>query len=167
MPINRGFPLWVPIGRQYTPGHVAKDGKPSRVSSWAGCQLLRRRPRWPSARQDPWRRRCRRAIETAPRITLGVIIEVDQDVPRPGEPESVCDRSKQALSKLCPESLPEAWDDRCRGNAGGSRSIAGESVGGPGGGRRGQHRIRINDQYRICFEWPDGDAYNAEIADYH
>ena len=35
------------------------------------------------------------------------------------------------------------------------------------GERRGQHRIRINDQYRICFEWRDGDARNVEIVDYH
>lgn len=35
------------------------------------------------------------------------------------------------------------------------------------GGRKGQHSIRINDQYRICFEWSDGDAHNVEIVDYH
>ena len=35
------------------------------------------------------------------------------------------------------------------------------------GGRKGQHSIRINDQWRICFVWTDGDAYNVEIADYH
>jgi proteic killer suppression protein len=35
------------------------------------------------------------------------------------------------------------------------------------GDRRGQHSIRINNQYRICFEWRDGDAYNVEIVDYH
>lgn len=35
------------------------------------------------------------------------------------------------------------------------------------GGRRNQHSIRINDQWRICFEWREGDAYNVEIIDYH
>lgn len=35
------------------------------------------------------------------------------------------------------------------------------------GGRRGQHSIRVNDQWRICFRWRDGDAYDVEIADYH
>lgn len=35
------------------------------------------------------------------------------------------------------------------------------------GERRGQHSIRINDQYRICFVWKDNDAYNVEIVDYH
>ena len=35
------------------------------------------------------------------------------------------------------------------------------------GRRRGQYSIRINEQYRICFRWKDGDAYEVEIADYH
>jgi proteic killer suppression protein len=35
------------------------------------------------------------------------------------------------------------------------------------GNRTGQHSIRINDQWRICFRWEDGDAYEVEIADYH
>lgn len=35
------------------------------------------------------------------------------------------------------------------------------------GDRRGQHSIRINDQWRICFIWKDGDAYDVEIVDYH
>jgi toxin HigB-1 len=33
--------------------------------------------------------------------------------------------------------------------------------------RLGQYSIRINDQYRICFEWREPDAYNVEIVDYH
>ena len=35
------------------------------------------------------------------------------------------------------------------------------------GDRRGQHNIRINDQWRICFTWRDGDAHGVEIVDYH
>ena len=37
------------------------------------------------------------------------------------------------------------------------------------GNRKGQHSIRINDQWRICFEWPDGSPgpANVEIVDYH
>jgi proteic killer suppression protein len=35
------------------------------------------------------------------------------------------------------------------------------------GNRRGQHSIRINDQWRICFRWSEGDAYAVEIVDYH
>lgn len=33
--------------------------------------------------------------------------------------------------------------------------------------RAGQHSISISDQWRICFVWKDGDAYDVEIADYH
>jgi toxin HigB-1 len=33
--------------------------------------------------------------------------------------------------------------------------------------RKGQHSIRINDQWRICFRWRAGDAYDVEIVDYH
>ena len=33
--------------------------------------------------------------------------------------------------------------------------------------REGQHSIRINDQWRLCFVWQDGDAHDVEIADYH
>ena len=35
------------------------------------------------------------------------------------------------------------------------------------GGRSAQHSIRINDQWRICFEWQNGHAYHVEIVDYH
>ena len=35
------------------------------------------------------------------------------------------------------------------------------------GARAGQHSIRINDQYRICFEWRGNDAFRVEITDYH
>lgn len=35
------------------------------------------------------------------------------------------------------------------------------------GDREGQWSLRINDQFRICFRWRDGDAYEVEIVDYH
>ena len=35
------------------------------------------------------------------------------------------------------------------------------------GDREGQYSIRINDRYRVCCEWKDGDAYQVEIVDYH
>jgi proteic killer suppression protein len=35
------------------------------------------------------------------------------------------------------------------------------------GNRQGRYSIRINDQYRICFEWRGSDAYEVEITDYH
>ena len=33
--------------------------------------------------------------------------------------------------------------------------------------REGQHSIRVNDQYRVCFRWENGNAYDVEIVDYH
>lgn len=35
------------------------------------------------------------------------------------------------------------------------------------GNRLGQYSIRVNDRFRICFVWEDGNAYNVEIVDYH
>jgi proteic killer suppression protein len=35
------------------------------------------------------------------------------------------------------------------------------------GDRRGQYSMRINDQWRLCFAWRNGDAYGVEIVDYH
>lgn len=35
------------------------------------------------------------------------------------------------------------------------------------GDREGQYSIRINDRYRLCFVWQEGDAYDVEIVDYH
>jgi proteic killer suppression protein len=35
------------------------------------------------------------------------------------------------------------------------------------GDRKGQYSIRINDQWRVCFKWKQGNAYDAEIVDYH
>ncbi len=35
------------------------------------------------------------------------------------------------------------------------------------GGRKGQHSIRVNDQWRVCFVWKDDGAYEVEIVDYH
>jgi toxin HigB-1 len=35
------------------------------------------------------------------------------------------------------------------------------------GDREGQHSLRINEQYRICFRWEESDAYEVEVTDYH
>ena len=35
------------------------------------------------------------------------------------------------------------------------------------GGRQGQYSIRVNDQYRICFSWRNGNACDVEVTDYH
>jgi proteic killer suppression protein len=43
----------------------------------------------------------------------------------------------------------------------------GNQLEGLRGDRRGQHSIRVNDQYRVCFLWRDGNAFDVEIVDYH
>jgi proteic killer suppression protein len=47
------------------------------------------------------------------------------------------------------------------------RSPPGNRLEALKGDRLGQHSIRINEQWRICFEWHDGGADNVEIVDYH
>ncbi len=49
------------------------------------------------------------------------------------------------------------------------RALPGNRLEALKGGRAGQFSIRINEQWRICFEWPDGDSgpSNVEITDYH
>ena len=47
------------------------------------------------------------------------------------------------------------------------RSPPGNRLEKLGHDRAGQHSIRINDQWRVCFRWHEGDAYDVEIVDYH
>jgi proteic killer suppression protein len=49
------------------------------------------------------------------------------------------------------------------------RALPGNRLEALKGDRAGQYSIRINDQWRICFEWPEGDTgpSNVEIVDYH
>ena len=47
------------------------------------------------------------------------------------------------------------------------RSPPGNRLERLAGDRTGQYSIRINDQWRVCFVWQDGDAHEVEICDYH
>ena len=47
------------------------------------------------------------------------------------------------------------------------RAVPGNRLEALKGGRAGQHSMRVNDQYRICFRWKDGEAYDVELTDYH
>jgi proteic killer suppression protein len=47
------------------------------------------------------------------------------------------------------------------------RSPPGNRLEALKGDRVGQYSIRINDQFRVCFKWVEGDAYGVEITDYH
>ncbi len=46
-------------------------------------------------------------------------------------------------------------------------SLPGNQLEALKGDRTGQHSVRINDQFRVCFIWRDGDAWDVEIVDYH
>lgn len=47
------------------------------------------------------------------------------------------------------------------------RSPPGNRLEALRGDRKGQHSIRINDRWRVCFRWSEGDALDVEIVDYH
>lgn len=47
------------------------------------------------------------------------------------------------------------------------RSSPGNRLEALSGDRKGQHSVRINNQFRMCFRWQDGDAYEVEVTDYH
>ena len=47
------------------------------------------------------------------------------------------------------------------------RSPPGNRLEALAGDRKGQHSIRINQQWRLCFRWRDGNAFDVEITDYH
>ena len=66
---------------------------------------------------------------------------------------------KTAWSKLAQLDAAERLDDL--------RVPPGNRLEKLSGNREGQYSIRINDQYRVCFEWRAGDAYDVEITDYH
>ena len=66
---------------------------------------------------------------------------------------------KSAIRKLTMLENACALDDL--------RSPPGNRLEALKGAREGQHSIRINDQWRICFVWNDGGVYEVEIVDYH
>jgi proteic killer suppression protein len=70
----------------------------------------------------------------------------------------------QAIEKIAIRKLFQLnWATTLRDLA----AIPGNQLEALKGGRQGQHSVRINDQYRVCFRWEDGDAFDVEIADYH
>ena len=69
------------------------------------------------------------------------------------------DLQRAALRKLVILDAAEALEDLS--------AVPGNRLEKLRGDRAGQHSIRINDQWRICFRWQDGKALDVEIADYH
>ncbi|MEO0633848.1 MAG: type II toxin-antitoxin system RelE/ParE family toxin [Pseudomonadota bacterium] len=66
---------------------------------------------------------------------------------------------RAALRKLAMVAAAAALDDL--------RVPPGNRLEALRGDRAGQFSVRINDQYRICFRWENGDAHDVEICDYH
>lgn len=81
-------------------------------------------------------------------------------------------RATKAARKVCPEAL---WRVAQRKLDQLNASVSLASLAIPPGNhlealsrdRHGQHSIRINEQYRLCFQWTDEGAERVEIADYH
>jgi len=69
------------------------------------------------------------------------------------------DVAKRAARKLEYVDLATTLDDL--------RNPPGNRLHALEGDRKGQHSIFINDQWRICFRFEDGDAYDVEVCDYH
>lgn len=81
-------------------------------------------------------------------------------------------KNSKAARKLCPHNL---WNIAARKleqidsatNLDDLKVPPGNRLEALSGNRYGQYSIRINDQYRVCFEWENGNADNVEIIDYH
>ena len=69
------------------------------------------------------------------------------------------DVAQRAYDKLVQLDLAQALDDLLVPPGNGLEKLSGD--------RAGQHSIRINRQYRVCFVWEGGDAYEVEVTDYH
>lgn len=81
-------------------------------------------------------------------------------------------RNSKMARKICPQNL---WEIAARKleqidsakNLNDLMVPPGNHLEALSGNRKGQHSIRINDQYRVCFIWNDGNFENVEIIDYH
>jgi toxin HigB-1 len=78
--------------------------------------------------------------------------------------------AREYVRRLAPALHPVAWRELSQLHAAtrldSLRIPPGNRLEALKGARTGQHSMRINDQWRICFRWKDGDAYRVEITDY-
>lgn len=96
------------------------------------------------------------AIEFRNRGTEDVFNGVDTKASRKLVPPELVDRAREKLFLI---DDAEAIQDL--------RSPPGNRLEALKGDRTGQHSIRINDQYRVCFRWTERGACDVEIVDYH
>jgi proteic killer suppression protein len=73
-------------------------------------------------------------------------------------------RKHQSIARVAKRKLDQLHAVAALGDLG---AIPGNRLEALAGNRRGQHGVRINDQWRICFRWVDSDASDVEIVDYH
>jgi len=85
--------------------------------------------------------------------------EVEKLFKREGSRKLPGDIQRAALRKLVMLDAAETLDDL--------RILPANRLEKLSGDRRGQFSIRVNDQWRICFRWKDGEASDVEIVDYH
>jgi toxin HigB-1 len=77
------------------------------------------------------------------------------------------ERSKAVPAQLQRVALRKLTQLQISGHLDDLRVPPGNRLEPLSGKRKGQHSIRINEQYRVCFVWEDGDAYAVEVTDYH
>lgn len=95
-------------------------------------------------------------MEFADRGTEDIFDGVDSERARKTLPRQVHDKAQNKLAVL---AFAESIDDL--------RAPPSNHLEKLRGDRAGQHSIRINDRYRICFRWVDCQAIDVEIVDYH
>jgi len=78
--------------------------------------------------------------------------------------ESIADKRFRAFARQAKKKLMMV---HAASNYGDLRSPPGNRLEKLSGDRAGQSSIRVNDKWRICFRWREGDAYDVEICDYH
>lgn len=87
-----------------------------------------------------------------------------------------CKETEKIFNRKYSKKLPETIQQRAlrklrmldaADNINGLRVPPGNRLEELSGSRKGQHSIRINNQWRICFEWKNNDAHNVEVVDYH
>jgi proteic killer suppression protein len=76
-------------------------------------------------------------------------------------------RNKAAPPNLQREALRKLTEVNNAQELGDLRVPPGNRLEKLSGDRDGRYSVRINDQYRVCFVWQDGDAHDVEITDYH
>lgn len=75
--------------------------------------------------------------------------------------------SKKLAHSVQKVAMKKLWQIDAALNIADLRIPPNNQLEGLKGDRKGQHSIRINRQYRICFKWRNNNAYNVEIVDYH